>query len=113
MSLLWVLSGPGGAGAAVCAAAAVVCAPDGQAQPHRQLLATALLRRSPLLTSSPRPLPLPLRLIPALQNVDNLLAIILGNCLGGVSIGWWKWSHNVHHIVTNSVEHDPDIQVRA
>lgn len=28
----------------------------------------------------------------------------------GVSIGWWKKSHNAHHIVTNSVEFDPDIQ---
>jgi fatty acid desaturase/predicted heme/steroid binding protein len=28
----------------------------------------------------------------------------------GVSMGWWKKSHNTHHVVTNSVEHDPDIQ---
>jgi delta8-fatty-acid desaturase len=45
-----------------------------------------------------------------IQTVDNLLGIFVGNFLGGVSIGWWKRSHNVHHIVTNSVEHDPDIQ---
>jgi len=42
--------------------------------------------------------------------IDNLIGICCGNLLGGVSIGWWKWSHNVHHIVCNSVEHDPDIQ---
>ena len=30
--------------------------------------------------------------------------------LFGVSMGWWKRSHNTHHVVTNSVEHDPDIQ---
>ena len=30
--------------------------------------------------------------------------------LFGVSIGWWKASHNVHHLVTNEQEHDPDIQ---
>mmetsp|Transcript_22416 Transcript_22416/g.78566 ORF Transcript_22416/g.78566 Transcript_22416/m.78566 type:complete len:502 (-) Transcript_22416:246-1751(-) len=42
--------------------------------------------------------------------VDNLIGIFVGNFMGGVSIGWWKWSHNVHHIVCNSVEHDPDIQ---
>ena len=41
---------------------------------------------------------------------DNLLGILFGNILGGVSIGWWKKSHNVHHIITNSPEHDPDIQ---
>jgi len=28
----------------------------------------------------------------------------------GISLGWWKRSHNVHHIVCNSVQHDPDIQ---
>ncbi|KAI8849911.1 fatty acid desaturase, partial [Chytridium lagenaria] len=25
-------------------------------------------------------------------------------------LGWWKSNHNVHHIVTNDPEHDPDIQ---
>jgi len=28
----------------------------------------------------------------------------------GVSMGWWKRSHNTHHVVCNSVEKDPDIQ---
>eukprot|EP00180_Rhodochaete_pulchella_P002923 Plantae.Rhodophyta-Rhodochaete_pulchella.ctg4647.p1 GENE.Plantae.Rhodophyta-Rhodochaete_pulchella.ctg4647~~Plantae.Rhodophyta-Rhodochaete_pulchella.ctg4647.p1 ORF type:complete len:481 (+),score=70.35 Plantae.Rhodophyta-Rhodochaete_pulchella.ctg4647:3-1445(+) len=42
--------------------------------------------------------------------IDHIIGITVGNLLGGVSIGWWKWSHNVHHIVCNSVEHDPDIQ---
>ena len=41
---------------------------------------------------------------------DNSIGIIIGNILGGISLGWWKHSHNVHHIVCNSVEHDPDIQ---
>jgi len=27
-----------------------------------------------------------------------------------VSLGWWKRSHNVHHVICNSIEHDPDIQ---
>lgn len=36
--------------------------------------------------------------------------MFLGNFIGGVSIGWWKETHNVHHIVTNHVEHDCDIQ---
>jgi len=35
---------------------------------------------------------------------------VLGNTTGGISIGWWKRSHNVHHVVCNSIENDPDIQ---
>ncbi|CAG9984161.1 unnamed protein product [Clonostachys byssicola] len=41
---------------------------------------------------------------------DSVLAIFIANFLGGLSAGWWKWSHNVHHIVTNAPEHDPDIE---
>lgn len=44
------------------------------------------------------------------QWIDNTVGVIMGNTLGGISIGWWKRSHNVHHIVCNSIEHDPDIQ---
>jgi len=28
----------------------------------------------------------------------------------GISVCWWKRNHNTHHIVCNSIEHDPDIQ---
>lgn len=38
------------------------------------------------------------------------LGIVVGNILTGVSIGWWKSTHNVHHVVCNSATHDPDIQ---
>jgi len=41
---------------------------------------------------------------------ETFLGILFGNTFGGISLGWWKRSHNVHHIVCNSVEHDPDIQ---
>ncbi|KAL7751757.1 hypothetical protein RI367_002756 [Sorochytrium milnesiophthora] len=41
---------------------------------------------------------------------DWYLGCFLGNIVGGISIGWWKKSHNVHHIITNHPEHDPDIQ---
>ncbi|KAK9710677.1 hypothetical protein K7432_008281 [Basidiobolus ranarum] len=41
---------------------------------------------------------------------DSTIGILLGNYLAGLSIGWWKKSHNVHHIITNHPEHDPDIQ---
>jgi delta8-fatty-acid desaturase len=42
--------------------------------------------------------------------LDWNIGWMLGNCFGGVSIGWWKSSHNTHHIITNHPEHDPDIQ---
>lgn len=42
--------------------------------------------------------------------VDTAMGIFIADFLGGLSLGWWKRSHNVHHIVTNSPEHDPDIE---
>jgi len=42
--------------------------------------------------------------------VDSLIGIFIGDFLCGLSIGWWKRSHNVHHLITNMPEHDPDIQ---
>lgn len=44
------------------------------------------------------------------MEVDHLTGMIVGNTLGGIAIGWWKSTHNVHHVVCNSVEADPDIQ---
>lgn len=41
---------------------------------------------------------------------DTLVGILIANVCCGLSIGWWKSSHNVHHLVTNLPEHDPDIQ---
>lgn len=43
-------------------------------------------------------------------HVDTVIGIVVADFLGGLSIGWWKRNHNVHHIVTNSPEHDPDIE---
>lgn len=43
-------------------------------------------------------------------HIDSLIGIFISNFLGGLSCCWWKRNHNVHHIVTNSAEHDPDIQ---
>lgn len=43
-------------------------------------------------------------------HVDTLIGIVIADFIGGLSMGWWKSSHNVHHIVTNSPEHDPDIE---
>ena len=41
---------------------------------------------------------------------DTVVGIIIADFIGGLSVGWWKRNHNVHHIVTNSPEHDPDIE---
>lgn len=41
---------------------------------------------------------------------DTVIGIIIADFVGGLSIGWWKRDHNIHHVVTNSPEHDPDIQ---
>ncbi|MCJ1404082.1 hypothetical protein MMC11_007307 [Xylographa trunciseda] len=41
---------------------------------------------------------------------DTVIGILISDFLGGLSLGWWKRNHNVHHIVTNSPEHDPDIE---
>mmetsp|Transcript_14839 Transcript_14839/g.17404 ORF Transcript_14839/g.17404 Transcript_14839/m.17404 type:complete len:812 (-) Transcript_14839:241-2676(-) len=41
---------------------------------------------------------------------DLFWGTLLGNALMGISLGWWKRSHNTHHVTCNSVEHDPDIQ---
>ena len=43
-------------------------------------------------------------------HTDTVVGIIIADFLGGLSLGWWKRNHNVHHIVTNSPEHDPDIE---
>jgi len=42
--------------------------------------------------------------------IDSVIGILIADFAGGLSLGWWKRNHNVHHIVTNSPEHDPDIQ---
>jgi delta8-fatty-acid desaturase len=41
---------------------------------------------------------------------DSVTGILIADFIGGLSVGWWKRNHNVHHIVTNSPEHDPDIE---
>lgn len=41
---------------------------------------------------------------------DTTWGIMISSFLGGLSLIWWKNNHNIHHIMTNSEEHDPDIQ---
>lgn len=43
-------------------------------------------------------------------HIDTCIGILISDFIGGLSVCWWKRNHNVHHIVTNSAEHDPDIQ---
>ncbi|KAI9757051.1 MAG: hypothetical protein M4579_003620 [Chaenotheca gracillima] len=44
-------------------------------------------------------------------HTDTVIGMIVADYLGGLSLGWWKRSHNVHHVVTNLPEHDPDIEL--
>ena len=44
------------------------------------------------------------------RSTDSFMGTVLATFFGGLSLGWWKHSHNVHHIITNHPEHDPDIQ---
>ncbi|KAK9035818.1 hypothetical protein V6N11_077847 [Hibiscus sabdariffa] len=46
----------------------------------------------------------------ASRGYNKLARIITGNCLTGISIAWWKWTHNAHHIACNSLNYDPDLQ---
>jgi len=41
---------------------------------------------------------------------DAAIGIVVGNLLTGVGIGWWKDSHNNHHVACNSIDGDADIQ---
>ncbi|KAF4830766.1 Delta 8-(E)-sphingolipid desaturase [Colletotrichum tropicale] len=41
---------------------------------------------------------------------DTLVGLFIADFCCGLSMGWWKSSHNVHHLITNQPEHDPDIQ---
>ncbi|WCJ22681.1 Delta(8)-fatty-acid desaturase [Euphorbia peplus] len=44
------------------------------------------------------------------KDVNRIVQLLAGNCLTGISIAWWKWTHNAHHIACNSLDYDPDLQ---
>eukprot|EP00045_Choanoeca_perplexa_P008006 m.73260 g.73260 ORF g.73260 m.73260 type:complete len:417 (-) comp14320_c0_seq2:1229-2479(-) len=44
------------------------------------------------------------------NDYDYYIGLFFGNFCGGVSIQWWKLTHNVHHAYTNVAHIDPDIQ---
>lgn len=41
---------------------------------------------------------------------NRFTQVLTGNCIAGISIAWWKWNHNCHHIACNSLDFDPDLQ---
>ena len=43
------------------------------------------------------------------RSFDYLFSVFASSLLG-VSPSWWKDTHNIHHLLPNSVIHDPDIQ---
>lgn len=45
------------------------------------------------------------------RKYDHLLSTFISNILGGFSVGLWKDDHLTHHVVTNQVGHDPDLQI--
>ncbi|KAK9273803.1 hypothetical protein L1049_018613 [Liquidambar formosana] len=44
------------------------------------------------------------------RGFNRFAQVLTGNCLAGISIAWWKWNHNAHHIACNSLDFDPDLQ---
>ncbi|KAJ6879501.1 delta8-sphingolipid desaturase [Populus alba x Populus x berolinensis] len=44
------------------------------------------------------------------RGYNKLAQFLAGNSLTGISIAWWKWTHNAHHLACNSLDYDPDLQ---
>ncbi|KAL6615107.1 hypothetical protein ACP70R_037377 [Stipagrostis hirtigluma subsp. patula] len=44
------------------------------------------------------------------RGLNRAVQVLAGNCVTGISIAWWKRTHNTHHIACNSLDHDPDVQ---
>jgi len=43
------------------------------------------------------------------RRMSHFIGMLYGNCTTGLSAGWWKYTHNMHHVVTNEWDKDPDI----
>jgi fatty acid desaturase len=48
--------------------------------------------------------------ITGVRSLDHAIGLLCGNALTGIELGWWQSTHNVHHAVPNSAEHDADVQ---
>ncbi|MFV2116052.1 fatty acid desaturase family protein [Micromonospora sp. LOL_025] len=46
------------------------------------------------------------------RRANDLVGLVHGNLLIGLSYGWWVGKHNRHHAHPNTEGHDPDIVVR-
>jgi len=44
-----------------------------------------------------------------IREVDMTIGVIFGPLLTGISMAWWKHTHNIHHVACNSIDIDPDI----
>lgn len=51
------------------------------------------------------------RQIFASRRANQLLGLVIGNGLIGLSFGWWVPKHNAHHAHPNEIGRDPDIEV--
>jgi fatty acid desaturase len=51
------------------------------------------------------------RQIFASRRANEVLGLLIGNALIGLSFGWWVPKHNAHHANPNRIDHDPDIEV--
>ena len=47
------------------------------------------------------------------KSYNKFAQLLSGNCITGISIAWWKWTHNAHHLSCNSLDYDPDGYERA
>lgn len=43
------------------------------------------------------------------RRTSHLIGVFYGNLLTGISAGWWKYTHNMHHVTTNEWDKDPDV----
>jgi fatty acid desaturase len=51
------------------------------------------------------------RQIFASRRANQLLGLLIGDGLIGLSFGWWVPKHNAHHAYPNQIDRDPDIDV--
>ncbi|HLN17364.1 MAG TPA: acyl-CoA desaturase [Acidimicrobiales bacterium] len=51
------------------------------------------------------------RQIFASRRANELLGLLVGNALIGLSFGWWVPKHSAHHAHPNQIDLDPDIEV--
>ncbi len=53
------------------------------------------------------------RAITQIFEVDTLIGMFIADFCCGLSIGWWKSSHNVHHLITNQPVSPPTVSLHS